>query len=115
VKKVFFNSFSKILSAIAIAGVFMFVSCGDDDDRVDCNTVIIEIGPILEAMVDAEDTQDCEGIQSSYADFIDLLRKGKSCRIIQEILEAEEYDNVEDYIDDLEIVRDNYLADWECN
>lgn len=109
-----FNSLSKILSAIAIAGLFMFASCGDDDS-VDCNRVVIEIGPILEAMVEAENTQDCAGLQSSYADFIDLFRKGKSCSIVQDILADEDYEDVEAYIADLEITRDELLETWECN
>ena len=114
-KKVSFSSISKIFSAFVIAGLFMFASCGDDDDSVDCNQVIIEIGPILEAMVEAETAQDCAGLQSSYADFIDLFRRGKSCSIVQEILADEEYENVEDYIADLEVERDNLLVEWECN
>jgi hypothetical protein len=114
VKKASVNLFSKILSVFILAGLFMFVSCGDDDS-VDCNQVIIEIGPILEAMVEAETAQDCAGLQSSYADFIDLFRRGKSCSIVQEILADEEYENVEDYIADLEVERDNLLVEWECN
>lgn len=114
VKKAFANFFSKILSVFVLTGLFMFVSCGDDDS-VDCNRVVIEIGPILEAMVEAENTQDCAGLQSSYADFIDLFRKGKSCSIVQEILADEDYEDVEAYIADLEITRDELLETWECN
>lgn len=114
VKNASVNFFSKILSVFVLAGLFMFVSCGDDDS-VDCNRVVIEIGPIFEAMTEAISAEDCAGIESSYADFIELIRRGQSCSIIQQTMDDAGYDNIEEYIDAMEIERDEYLADLACD
>jgi hypothetical protein len=114
VKKASVNLFSKILSVFILAGLFMFVSCGDDDS-VDCNRVVIEIGPIFTAMTEAISSEDCAGIESSYADFIDLVRRGRSCSIIQQTMEDAGYDNIDEYIDALEIERDEFLTDLACD
>jgi hypothetical protein len=113
-KMVSLSFISKIFSVFVIAGLFMFASCGDDDG-VDCNRVIVEIGPILEEMTEAISSEDCASIESSYADFIDLVQRGRSCSIIQEIMDDAGYDNIDDYIDSLEITRDEYLADFACD
>lgn len=66
-------------------------------------------------MTEAISAEDCAGIESSYADFIELIRRGQSCSIIQQTMDDAGYDNIEEYIDAMEIERDEYLADLACD
>lgn len=114
--KLFVSLFKRTAMLLIISGLTIFmVSCGDDEDKVDCGKITNEIIQTIEGIVDAIEAEDCEGIESAYGKFITQLRNGKSCAFVEGLVADDGYNNVEELIADLEQERDFILEDLACD
>ncbi len=98
---------------LVAAFAFTTVSC-NDDDKINCDTVEDQLDDLNEDLEDAIDEGDCDEIESIYSKAFSILRKGKNCEYVTELLDVIGYDNVEDFIDELEDERDAILDDLGC-
>jgi len=98
------------LTLICAVAVLSF-SCGDDDDKVDCNKLYNQFVTQATAYFDALEDEDCEQADEAYQDMKSTLNSGKNCKELIEALEEEGYDSLDEYIEEMDEQHDIYMAD----
>lgn len=103
---------SAMLVAITLISI---TSCGDDDDGKgdanDCAQLSSQLSAKSTELSNALVAGDCEAIGNAYDDIIDLYADGHNCDAYKEAVEDAGYDSYQEYVDDLEGLRDLILAD----
>jgi hypothetical protein len=102
---------SAVLVAVSLISI---TSCSDDDDKGDANDCAQ-----LSSQLSAKSTElsnaliagDCEAIGEAYDDIIDLYADGHNCDAYKEAVEDAGYDSYQEYVEELEELRDFILAD----
>jgi hypothetical protein len=97
-----------------IIGLVTFsVACNDDDDKVDCEKIEGQIDDLEDDYNDAWEDEDCERIGDLYDELIALVKKGKSCDFVDDMIDDWGADDFDDFIDMLEDERDADVNDCE--
>lgn len=91
-----------LLSALLMVSALFFVSCGDDDDKVNCDEAYDDIEDAFEDYYDAVFEGDCDDLDDLYDVAVAAIKKGKDCEDVKEELEDAGYDSVSEYLDDFE-------------
>jgi len=112
------NMKSKFLTLLLSAGILFLVasissSCGGDDDdggSSACNTLSKNLADqTLEWAEVLEESEDCDEIEEAYNDLIEIYEKGKNCDAFVKAVKAAGYDSVNQFINELEESRDDFL------
>jgi hypothetical protein len=99
---------------LLVAGLaFASVSC-NDDDKVNCDSIETQLDDLEDDLNDAIDDGDCDEIEKIFKKAISLFRKGKNCDYVKEIVDDAGADDIEEFVDYLEELRDDILADLGC-
>jgi hypothetical protein len=103
-----------LFGASIIALATFTVSCGDDDE-VNCSKLEEQGFEASLELFEAWSNEDCEGIEAAYQASIKILRKGKSCQFVKDLMEEYEVETIAELEAEFQSQRDFYLDDAGCN
>jgi hypothetical protein len=112
---VFSHSNKLFFSAFLIALSMSLVSCGDDDDKVNCSKLEEQGMEASFDLLEAINNDDCEGIEDAYARSIKILKQAKSCDFVADLMEEYDVSTIEELEDEFTEQRDAYLEGAGCN
>ena len=96
------RTFKTLLSLLFVCVTLAFVSCGDDDDKVDCGKAVDSIEDAFDNYYAAYFEGDCDDLDDLFDKAVKAIKKGKSCSEVKDEVEDAGYDSVQDFIDDFE-------------
>jgi hypothetical protein len=97
---------------LVTALAFTFGACNDNEDPApegDCSTLSDDLEELYDQL--DEVGYDCEEMPKLFDEIIELLNKRKTCPQVEELASDEGYDNVDDYISDLEEQFEMFMND----
>lgn len=113
-KTLFTNLKRLLLGASIIALAAFAVSCGDDDE-VNCSKLEEQGIEASFDLLNAWSNEDCEGIEAAYEASIKIIRKGKSCQFVKDLMDEYEVNTIAELEAEFASQRDFYLDDAGCN
>lgn len=100
--------FSMAIAALATVAI----SCNDDDDN--CSKLQQQgVKASIEAL-EAISNEDCEGIEAAFATSISVIKKGKSCSWVKDLMEDYEVETIAELEAEFIMQREQYLDDAGC-
>ncbi len=97
---------------IIILFALLTVSCKDEE--VDCNAVESQLEQVWRDLQEAALSGNCSQVSTLFKKSFSLLRKGKNCEYVTNLVADEGYATVEEFIDFLEEERDRVLDALDC-
>lgn len=88
------------------------VSCKDEE--VDCSAVESQLEQVWRDLQEAALSGNCSQLTTLFKKSFSLLRKGKNCEYVTNLVADEGYATVEEFIDFLEEERDRVLDALDC-
>ncbi|QOI98112.1 MAG: hypothetical protein HRU69_11730 [Flammeovirgaceae bacterium] len=103
---------SFIFSLIAASLIFSLDSCKEEE--VSCSSIEFQLQNTNRDLLQAAFDEDCEEVSRLFSKMFSLLRQGKNCEYVTNLVADEGYSDVESYIDYLEDERDRILDALSC-
>lgn len=111
-----FSRFNKLFFSACVIGLSVaLASCGDDDDKVNCSKLEEEAMEASFDLLEAIGNDDCQGIEDAYETSIKILKQGKSCDFVKDVMDEYDVDSIEELEDEFTAQRDMYLEGAGCN
>lgn len=111
------SAISKSVTGIRLGlaiSLLAFFAGACNDEEVDCNSVEVNLEQVLRDLQAAVLYADCSKIAPLFNKSIKLVKQGKNCEYVQNLVADEGYATVEEFVEFLETERDRIIDVLNC-
>jgi hypothetical protein len=102
----------KVFRIVVLAGLLIPASC--EEDELSCAEIEVQLDQAFRDLTIAVFNADCPRIAPLFNRSIKLVRQGKNCEYVQNLVADEGYASVDEFIEFLKSERDRVVDALDC-